>query len=107
MSPVQITGFRAFQAQLLAEMERVDARIAEIVGAGAKPVAFVGQHQDVYMVHLDTYPERLGLWRITRLIELNGRLEPAGHVASTTFDTAIREAWENGADLFSVYQEAS
>lgn len=48
------------------------------------------------VIHLDTYPARSGLWRVTWLWS-NG--EPHGHFDASSYEDALFEVWANGYDL--------
>lgn len=101
-------AFRAFQAKLRADRARVEAALSALVQAGPRSLAFPDRRrpEERLFVHLDTYPGRLGCWRVTRLAPDAGELAPFGHFASTTFAAALREAWEHGADLSSPLERA-
>jgi len=75
-----------------------DAAIAALLAGGERPRIMHGECGGpiTLFIHRDTYPERVGMWRLTRF-DATG--EPFGHTDCSSFESALREAAHWGVDL--------
>lgn len=89
---------RAWRHQPWAVEARWTRRLVRRLAEHPAPMAFRCRCGSV-VVHLDTYPERLGKWRATYVSDTG---EPAGHLVADDFPGALDRAREYGARLFEV-----
>lgn len=70
-------------------LEEQEAAIARLLAGGPRPLEIPGEcgRPITLLIHLDTYPARAGLWRLTR-IDAEGAF---GHTESSSWESAVRE----------------
>lgn len=74
---------------------RVRARLAELAASGARPMRFASTWGHQWAVVVSPDPSKPGRWRSTRFEDS----QPTGHCEAPDFATALRRAYEDGADI--------
>ncbi len=97
MSPETAAWFASLRERR-ARSDRAIHKFAE--EAKERVVAIPGKYGITLVVHRDTYPDRLGQWRVTRFEHWEGDPEPTGHAVAESYEQAVQEAVrEWGGDL--------
>ncbi len=83
-------------AELIAHASACRERIAKLAASTPRPMAFPDKRGGSVVVSPDA--SKPGRWRATRL-DADGM--PTGHTEAPDFATALRVAYECGADVFA------